>query len=149
MYCSNFKRVQRNSLLDKRCLSICPSVLLDRSIQVIVKFLQEDHGELRKRTKLNPTNIHQLLQLCSSECYFLYNKVIWMLQKLGPIGLLIVVILSECYLQRIEHLSKLQALTPNLALETFKRFADDSHPILNPLSSSPTKWSNTETICRL
>ena len=47
------------------------SVPLDRSIHVIVEFLQDDHAELKKRTKLNLTDIQQLLQLCLSECYFL------------------------------------------------------------------------------
>ena len=37
------------------------------------------------------------------------------------------VVLSECYLQRIEHISITQALTLNLAPKTFKRFVDDSH----------------------
>ena len=41
------------------------------------------------------------------------------------------VVLSECYLQRIEHISITQALTLNLAPKTFKRFADDSHARFN------------------
>ena len=36
-------------------------------------------------------------------------------------------VLSECYLQRIEHIFIIQALTLNLAPKTFKRFVDDSH----------------------
>ena len=41
------------------------------------------------------------------------------------------VVLSECYLQRIEHTSITQALNLNLAPKTFKRFVDDSHARLN------------------
>ena len=41
------------------------------------------------------------------------------------------VVLSECYLQRIEHISITQALKLNLAPKTFKRFADDSHARFN------------------
>ena len=96
-------------------VNLYPSVRLDRSIQVIVKFLQDDHAELKKRTKLNLTDIQQLLELCLSECYFLYNNVIWTLENSGPIGLSIMVVLSECYLQRIEHISITQPLTFNLA----------------------------------
>ena len=51
-------------------VNLYPSVPLDRSIQVIVEFLQDDHAELKKRTKLNLTDIQQLLELCLSECYF-------------------------------------------------------------------------------
>ena len=108
-------------------VNLYPSVPLDRSIQVVVELLQDDHAELKKRTKLNLTDIQQLLELCLSECYFLYNNVIWTLENAGPIGLSIMVVLSECYLQRIEHISIIQALTLNLAPRTFKRFVDDSH----------------------
>ena len=63
------------------------SVPLDRSIQVIVEFLQDGHTKLKKRTKLNLPDIKQLLELCLHECYFLYSNVIWMLENLGPAGL--------------------------------------------------------------
>ena len=57
-------------------VNLYPSVPLNRSIQVIAEFLQDDHAELKKRTKLNVTDIQQLLELCLSEFYFLYNNVI-------------------------------------------------------------------------
>ena len=41
------------------------------------------------------------------------------------------VVLSECYLQRIERISITQVLTLNLAPKTFKRFVDDSHTRFN------------------
>ena len=41
------------------------------------------------------------------------------------------VVLSECYLQRIEHISITQALNLNLAPKTFKRFVDDSYARFN------------------
>ena len=41
------------------------------------------------------------------------------------------VVLSECYLQRTEHISIIQALNLNLAPKTFKRFVDDSHARFN------------------
>ena len=55
----------------------------------------------------------------------------WRLENSGPIGLSIMVVLSECYLQRIEHISITQALTLNLAPKTFKRFFDDSRARFN------------------
>ena len=73
-------------------VKLYPSVPLDRSIQVIIEFLQDDHTELKKRTKLNLTDMQQLLELCLSECYFLYNNVIWTLENSGPIGLSIMVV---------------------------------------------------------
>ena len=41
------------------------------------------------------------------------------------------VVLSECYLQRIEHISTTQALTLNLAPKPFKKFIDGSHARFN------------------
>ena len=77
-------------------VNLYPSVLLDRSIQVIVEFLQDDHAELKKRTKLSLAEIQQLLELCLSGCYFLYNNLIWTLENSEPIGLSIMAVLSEC-----------------------------------------------------
>ena len=108
-------------------VNIYSSVLLDRSIEVIVEFLQDHHAESKKRTKLNLTDIQRHLKLFLSECCFLYSNVILTLKDLRPIGLLIMVVLSEYYLQRIEHISIIQAVTRNLAPKTSKRFVDDSH----------------------
>lgn len=44
-----------------------PSVPLDKSIQVTTEILQEGHAELKKKTKLNITDIGQLPKLCLSE----------------------------------------------------------------------------------
>ena len=79
-------------------VNLYPSVPLDRSIQVIVESLQDFHAKLKKRAKLNLTDIQQLLELCLSECIFLCDNVIWALKNLEPIGLSIMVVLSECYL---------------------------------------------------
>ena len=66
-----------------------------------------------------------------SECHFLYSNVIWTRENSGPIRLSIMVVLSECYLQRIEYISITQVLNLNLAPKSFKRFADDSHARFN------------------
>ena len=48
-------------------INLNPSVPLDKSIRVIIEFLQKDHKQLKKRTKLNLTDIHQLLELYLSK----------------------------------------------------------------------------------
>ena len=45
-------------------VNVYQSVPLDRSVRVIVEFLQDDHAELKKRTKLSLEDIQQLLELC-------------------------------------------------------------------------------------
>ena len=76
---------------------------------------------------LTLVDIHQLIDLCVSECYFLYNNQIWKLYNSGPIGLSIMVVLSECYLQRLEEKSVTLSFALNLSPKTFKRYVDDSH----------------------
>ena len=69
-------------------VNLYPSVSLDKAIHVIVKYLQQnDFNNVKRRTKLTLVDIHQLLELCLSECYFLYKNLIWKSHKSGPIGL--------------------------------------------------------------
>ena len=70
--------------------------------------------------------MHQLIDLCVSECYFLYNNLIWKLYNSGPIGLSIMV-LSKCYLQRLEEKSIALSFALYISAKTFKRYVDDSH----------------------
>ena len=44
-------------------------------------------------------DIHQLIELCVSECYFLWDNVIWNLLNSRKTGLLTMVVLSESYLE--------------------------------------------------
>ena len=46
------------------------------------------------------------------------------------------VVLSECYLQRIEHISIIEALYHNLSPKTFKRFLDNSNARFNTREQS-------------
>ena len=46
------------------------------------------------------------------------------------------VVLSECYLQIIEYISIIQALTLNLPPKTFKRFVDNNHARFNTREQS-------------
>ena len=72
-------------------------------------------------------DIHRLIELCESECYFLYNNLIWKLYNSGPIGLSIMVVLSECCLQRLEEKSIALSFALNISPKTFKRYVDDIH----------------------
>ena len=97
------------------------------TIDVIVEYLKNDFNNVRIGTKFILVDIHQLTDLCVSECYFLYNNLIWKLYNSGPIGLSIMVVLSECYLQRLEEKSIALSFALNISPKTFKRYVDDSH----------------------
>ena len=72
-------------------------------------------------------DIQQLIELCVSECYFLWDNVIWNLLNSRPIHLSIMVVLSQSYLQNLEKNAIDLALSFDIAPKTFCRYVDDSH----------------------
>ena len=77
-------------------------------------------------------DIDQLIELCVNKCYFLDNILTWKIYNLGPIGLSIMVIPTECYLeqkktQRLEEKSITLSSALNVSPKTFKRYVDGSH----------------------
>ena len=87
--------------------------------------LSEDYEDLKTRTKLTLVDIQQLIELCVSECYFLWDNVIWNLLNSGPIGFSIMVVLSESYLQNLEKNAVELPLRFGIAPKTFRRYVDD------------------------
>ena len=82
---------------------------------------------LNTRTKLTLMDIHKLTELCLSKSYFLYENKMRLLENTGPIGLSLMVVLSESYLRHLEHKAMVEALTMQIQPKTFKRYVDDSH----------------------
>ena len=72
-------------------------------------------------------DIQQLIELCVSEGYFLWDNVIWNLLNSRPIHLSIMVVLSQSYLQNLEKNAIDLALSFDIAPKTFCRYVDDSH----------------------
>lgn len=70
-----------------------------------------------------------LIELCLSKCYFLWNNEIHELEDSGPIGLSLMVVMAEGFLQHLEKKATEIALreTPTLSLKTYRRYVDDSH----------------------
>ena len=58
---------------------------LDKAIDVIVEYLKNEFGIVKARTKLKLADIHQLIKLCVSECYFLHNNLIWKFTNQVPL----------------------------------------------------------------
>ena len=89
--------------------------------------LNNDKEHLQERTKLTLTDIHKLTELCLSKCYFLYENNLRLFQNSGPVGFSLMVVLSECYLQKIKFKAITEALNYKIAPKTFRHFVDDSH----------------------
>ena len=94
---------------------------------VVVQQVSEEYEDLKTRTKITLADIQQLTELCVSEYYFLWDNVIWNLLNSGPIGLSVMVVLSESYLQNLEKNAIELALRFDIAPRTFRRYVDDSH----------------------
>ena len=58
---------------------------------------------------------------------FFMDNQIRILKDSGPIGLSFMTVLSESYVQILEHKGIAKALTLNLALKTYRRYVDDTH----------------------
>ena len=80
-----------------------------------------------ERTKFCLKDIYELADFCLSKCYFLWNNEIRILKNSGPIELSFMVVLSESYVQNLEHKAIAEALTLNLAPKAYRRYVDDTH----------------------
>ena len=84
---------------------------------------------MKNHTKLRINEIKELLELCLSKCYFLYNGEIHELENKGPIGLSLMVTMAESYLQHLEDraIENAQHSQPPMNPKTHRRYVDDSH----------------------
>ena len=81
--------------------NLYPSITINKAIDVILQQLNKDYEDLKARNKLTVIDIQQLIELCVSECYFLWDNFILNLHNSGPIGLSIMVVLSMSFLQKL------------------------------------------------
>ena len=109
-------------------VNLYPSVPLKEAIRVILDLLNKD-PDVRKYTKLSIQEIKSLLELCVSVCYFIWDDKIYLLKDSGPIGLSIMVVLAEGFLQFLEAKAINEALheQPSSIPLSFYRYVDDSH----------------------
>ena len=109
-------------------VNLYPSVPLKEATVVILDLLKGDQ-ELKTRTKLKIAEIKNMLELCLSRCYFIWNDEIHVLKDSGPIGLSIMVVMAEGFLQVLEAKALEDALhqQPSISPLSFLRYVDDSH----------------------
>ena len=109
-------------------VNLYPSVPLKEAIAVMLDLLKQD-VDLKKHTKLTIPELKQLLELCLSKCYFLWNSEIHMLEDSGSIGLSLMVVMAEGFLQVLEAKAMEDAihLQPPVSPLSHFRYVDDSH----------------------
>ena len=118
-------------------VNLYPSVPVKEATDIIIQILSTD-PELTKRTKLNLDDIKLLIELCLSKCYFLWEDKIYLLKNSAPIGLALMVVIAEAYLQYHEKRAIDAALneTPPVAPKSFVRYVDDSHARFDDIQSA-------------
>ena len=93
----------------------------------MMNILHDDAAAITSRTKLELVDIKQLIELCLSKCYFLYENSIFTIDDAGHIGLSLMVVMAEAYLQHLEKTALNIAEVDEMVPITFKRYVDDSH----------------------
>ena len=111
--------------------SLYPSVPIKKAIDVIMGKLASDETSVQQRTRLTLGDIGKLLKMCLETCYFLWNDKLYEIHDTGPIGLSLMVVVAEGFLQHIESQALSIAINHQVAPKTFFRYVDDSHARFN------------------
>ena len=86
-----------------RCKAICNDIDdLNKELNKVPSRSWKDETDLSTRTVLKLEHIKQLLEVCLWKSYFLWNDQIHCLKDSGPIGLSLMVVLAESFLQTLE-----------------------------------------------
>ena len=109
-------------------INLYPSIPIEAVIEVVINMLTNDE-EFGSQTNLTITEVHTLLKLCLSRCYFIWDGEIHVLEDSGPIGLSLMVVMAEAFLQHHENnaIETAKSQTPPINLKSFLRYVDDSH----------------------
>ena len=92
----------------------------------MIDLINNDIDSVQERTKLNVEDIKALLELCLSRCYFLWNDILYEIDDAGPIGLSLMVVVAEGYLQVLEK-QAIESSLHTVGPKTYRRYVDDSH----------------------
>ena len=108
-------------------VALYPSVPIKRAIDAISQLLKDDETDLLTRTKLSIADIRKLMELSLGTCYFLWDNKYYLIEDSGPIGLSLMVVMAEGFLQYLENIAIGVAVSKNIAPKSFRRYVDDSH----------------------
>ena len=114
-------------------VALYPSIPIKKATVNLINILNEDFEDFKTRTVFNLNHIKQLIEVCLYKSYFVWNGQIHCLEDSGPIGLSLMVILAESFLQTLEKtaLTIARSLSPPVAPITHKRYVDDTHDRFN------------------
>ena len=108
-------------------VALYPSVPIKKAIPAMVDIINSDFESVSTRTKLTIEDIRALMTLCLSKCYFFWENQFYEVEDTGPIGLSLMVVIAEGYLQFIERKAIQDSLRLGCHPKSFRRYVDDSH----------------------
>ena len=114
-------------------VALYPSVPIKKAIANLMDMLQDDIDDFKTRTVFQLKHIKELMEVCLYKSYFLWDNKIHCLEDSGPIGLSLMVVLAESFLQMIEKKSINIAINLPIPVNpiTHKRYVDDTHDRFN------------------
>nr|XP_047123370.1 uncharacterized protein LOC124806462 [Hydra vulgaris] len=95
--------------------------------RLLFDILNADIDDLKTRTKLTLADIHQLIELSLSIFYFLYGNKIRIIPNSGAIGLSLMVVMAEAFLQNIGRKALNTAIIHTSEPKTYKRYVYDCY----------------------
>ena len=110
-------------------VAMYPSIPIKATTTVIMDMLMEDFDNVKNRTPLKLKHIKLLIDLCLENSYFMWEDEIRQLIDADPIGLSLMVVIAEGFIQSIEERAFTIARAPPnpVAPITHRRYVDDSH----------------------
>ena len=114
-------------------VALYPSVPRKKATTIILELHKNDHDNLKSRTIFNLKHIKSMIDLCMENSYFIWNDQIRGLVDSGPIGLSLMVVMAEGFLQVIERnaINIALSLPKPVAPITHRRYVDDTHDRFN------------------
>ena len=111
--------------------ALFPSVPLPEALRHILELLERD-DELHKRTKLTPYDIIDLIDLCLSSSDFVYNDRHHTAEGSGPIGLCLMVSISQIWMDyTMDEALKIARQRQITLPRHIKVYMDDSWLVIN------------------
>ena len=119
-------------------VALYPSIPIKKATENLIDMLNKDIVEFQGRTIFKLKHIKKLIEVCLYKSYFLWNYTIYCLKDSGPIGLSLMVVLAESFLQMIENksLAIARSLPTPIVPKTHKRYVDDTHDRFNSVEES-------------
>ena len=91
-------------------VNLYPLVSVDKAINVLIDTINNNKKQPTEHTEVTLIYTHKVMDLCLSKCYFLEENNLGLFQKCGPIGLSLMVVLSESCLQKVKCNAIMEAL---------------------------------------